>query len=156
MEELTFQAEIIESAKSEILNKKEEVKISYADTLKNEEAVMIVKPKNKKQNNDKTKSDLKNMINPNDTPINGLINSKDGSVILKCKKKSDINKIKQMVESNLSDNYEAKIPDSKNPRLKIIGLNEKPSNNEEILETLKRQNEEFFEDSWGKGSYNYN
>jgi hypothetical protein len=68
MEELTFQAEIIESAKSEILNKKEEVKISYADTLKNEEAVMIVKPKNKKQNNDKTKSDLKNMINPNDTP----------------------------------------------------------------------------------------
>jgi hypothetical protein len=47
---------------------------------------MIVKPKNKNQKNDKTKSDLKNMINPNDTPINGLINSKGEGFILKCKK----------------------------------------------------------------------
>jgi hypothetical protein len=39
----------------------------------------------------KQKNDLKNMINPNDTPINGLINARDGSVILKCKKKEDIN-----------------------------------------------------------------
>jgi hypothetical protein len=147
MDELTFQAEIIESAKSEILNKKEDLKISYADTLKNNEAVMIVKPKNKKQKNEKTKSDLKNIINPNDTPINGLIDSKDGSVILKCKKKSDVNKIKEMVESSLSENYEANIPVSKNPRVKIIGLNEKPTNNEEIIKTLITQNEEFFEDS---------
>jgi hypothetical protein len=101
-----FMDEITESAKSEILNKKEDLKISYADTLKNNEAVMIVKPKNKKQKNEKTKSDLKNIINPNDTPINGLIDSKDGSVILKCKKKSDVNKIKEMVESSLSENYE--------------------------------------------------
>jgi hypothetical protein len=39
------------------------------------------------------------------------------------------------------------IPASKKPRLTIIGLNEKPSNNEEIIETLKRQNEKFFDDS---------
>jgi hypothetical protein len=147
IDELAYQAVLFEKAKNEILNKKE-VEISYADTLKtNKEAVMIVKPKNKKQKNDKTKSDLKNMINPNDTPINGLINAKEGSVILKCKKKEDIDKIKQIVESNLSEIYETKIPVSKNPRLKIIGLNEKPSNNEEILETLRRQNEEFFDDS---------
>jgi hypothetical protein len=146
IDELAYQAILFESAKNEILNKKE-VEISYADALKKSEAVMIVKPKNKNQRNDQTKSDLKNMLNPNDTPINGLINAKDGSVILKCKKKEDINKIKQIVESTLSDNYEAKIPVSKNPRLKIVGLNEKPSNNEEIIETLKRQNEEFFDDS---------
>jgi hypothetical protein len=146
IDEISYQAKIIESAKNEILNKKE-VNISYADALKKTEAVMIVKPKNKKQKNDQTKSDLKNIINPNETPIKGLINSKDGSVILKCKKKDDINKIKQIVESKMSTNYDTQIPESKNPRLKIIGLNEKPSNNEEIIETLKRQNEEFFEDS---------
>jgi hypothetical protein len=31
--------------------------------------------------------------------------------------------------------------------LKIIGLNEKPLNNNEIIETLKRRNEEFFDES---------
>jgi hypothetical protein len=54
IEEMSYQAEIIESAKIEILNKNV-VERSYADALKNKEAVMIVKPKNKKQKNDKTK-----------------------------------------------------------------------------------------------------
>jgi hypothetical protein len=154
IDELYFQADIIKSAKNEILNKNEVLKTSYADVLMNnkdkkceKEAVVIVKPKNKKQGNDKTKSDLKNMINPNDTPINGLINAKDSGVILKCKKKEDVNKIKNLVESKQSENYAAEIPALKNPRLKIVGLTEKPSNNEEILKTLKNQNEEFFDDS---------
>ncbi len=47
----------------------------------------------------------------------------------------------------MSENYNAKIHVLKNPSLKIIGLNEKPLNNEEIVEKLNRQNEEFFDDS---------
>ncbi len=31
--------------------------------------------------------------------------------------------------------------------MKIVGLNEKPLNNEETIETLRKQNDEFFEDS---------
>jgi hypothetical protein len=154
LDELYFQADIIKSAKNEILDKNEVVKTSYADVLINNndkicdknEAVIIVKPKNKKQGNLKTKNDLKNMIDPNITPINGLVNSKDSGVILKCKKKEDVNKIKNLVESK-SENYDAEIPASKNPRLKIVGLSEKPSNNEEIVDALKKQNDEFFDDS---------
>jgi hypothetical protein len=154
LNELYFQADIIKSAKNEILDKNEVVKTSYADVLINnndkicdkKEAVIIVKPKNKKQGNLKTKIDLKNMIDPNVTPINGLLNAKDSGVILKCKKKEDINKIKNLVESK-SENYDAEIPVSKNPRLKIVGLNEKPLNNEEIIKNLKKQNDEFFDDS---------
>ncbi len=85
MDELYFQADIIKSAKNEILYKNEVAKTSYADVLmKNnnkicdkKEAVIIVKPKNKKQGNLKTKNDLKSMIDPNITPINGLVNVKD-------------------------------------------------------------------------------
>jgi hypothetical protein len=132
MDELYFQADIIKSAKNEIFDKNE--------------AVIIVKPKNKKQGNIKTKNDLKSMIDPNITPINGLVNVKDSSVILKCKKKEDVNKIKNFVESK-SENYDAEIPASKNPRLKIVGLSEKPSNNEETVNTLKKQNDDFFDDS---------
>ncbi len=54
---------------------------------------------------------MKSMIDPNITPINGLVNSKDSGVILKCKKKKDVNKIKNLVESK-SENYDAEIPAS--------------------------------------------
>ncbi len=154
IEQISFQTDYIENAKNEILNKNEVLKTSYADVLLNnngkiseKEAVVIVKPKNKKQGNNKTKSDLKSMINPNETPINGLFNAKDSGVILKCKKKEDVNKIKNLVESNESENYAAEIPASKNPRLKIVGLSEEPLNNEEIVNNLRKQNEEFFDDS---------
>jgi hypothetical protein len=154
MDELYCQADIIKSAKNEILDKNEVAKASFADVLMNnidkscdkKEAVVIIKPKNKKQGNDKTKNDLKNLIDPNVTPINGLINTKDSAIILKCKKKEDVNKIKNTVEFN-SEIYDAEIPVSKSPRIKIVGLSEKPLNNEEIIKTLKKQNYEFFDDS---------
>ncbi len=51
------------------------------------------------------------------------------------------------MENDLNEKYDVKIPDTKNPRLKIVGLDEKPEDNSEIIETLKKQNDEFFDNS---------
>jgi hypothetical protein len=141
-------------SKSEILDKNDEIKSSYADMLKKnddkmcikKDPIVIVKPKDKNQNAEKTKMDIKNKINPNEIPVNGLFNSNNGAIIIKCKKKDDIAKVKNIVESDMGENYEARIPDSKNPRVKIVGLDEKPEDNVEIIEILNRQNDEFFGD----------
>jgi hypothetical protein len=145
----------IENAKSEILTKNDEIKLTYADAMKKsddkkfvkKDPVVIVQPKDKKQGNDKTKSDIKNKINPNEIPVNGLFNANNGSVIIKCKKQGDIEKIKEIVNSDLGENYDVRIPESKNPRVKIVGIDEKPENNDWIIETLKNQNDEFFGES---------
>ncbi len=145
----------IEKAKSEILNKNDELKVTYADLLKNNteksekksDPVVIIEPKNKNQGVNKTKIDIKNKINPNEISFNGLLNGQDGKVIIKVKNKEDTGKIKNIVENNLSENYTVKIPDQKNPRLKVVGLDNKPESDEEICETLLNQNDEFFEDS---------
>jgi hypothetical protein len=152
---ITKQTCSIENAKSEIINKNEEIKISYAEILKNNEetslkkndAVVVVKPKNKNQGAEKTIHDIKSKINPKEIVVNGLMNATDSGIIIKCKKKEDTNKIVKIIEENLSENYEAKIPLRKNPRLKIVGIDEKPADNCEIIETIKKQNEEYFDTS---------
>jgi hypothetical protein len=149
---LLNQAKCLETAKTEILSKNEEIKSSYADTVKNNEKVInpnqvvIIKPKDKNQSVNKTKADIKSNINPNEILINGVIQAKNGGLIIKCKKQEDTDKIKNIVENKFVQKYDVKVPEIKNPRIKIIGIDDKPENNEEIINILRNQNVEFFGD----------
>ncbi len=66
--------------------------------------------------------------------------------MIQLKKKQDNEKIKEIFDMDLNNEYDVQIPEEKNPRMKIVGLDEKPLNDNDIIETIKRQNDEFFDE----------
>ncbi|CAG9770387.1 unnamed protein product [Ceutorhynchus assimilis] len=100
---------------------------------------LIIKPK-KQQHADKTKIDIKHNIRL-DTLNIGVKNtrfSKNGSVIIKCDNKKDIEILKSKAENTLVD-YEVQLTRMKLPRFKIVGYEGQLDENE-IANTIRNQN----------------
>lgn len=121
----------------------------YSDILKtdpkknnigNNFPTLIVKPKNK-QTGGQTEKELKEKVNP--TKLNlGIRNSrttKDGSLIVKCETKEDINVLKTETERYLGTKYIIETPKMKNPKIKIIGYAGNKSA-KEIENSIRNQN----------------
>ncbi|WP_165351449.1 hypothetical protein, partial [Enterobacter cloacae complex sp. 2DZ2F20B] len=82
---------------------------------------MIVKPKDKNQSVNKTKSDILSKVNPVNSAIDiGKVkNLKDGSVLLGCK---DASKFKELPSVKLSTSYDIKEVKTLRPRIRISGI----------------------------------
>lgn len=106
--------------------------------------VVVIKPKNKKQSIEKTKSDLKNSVNAEEIQPNGLINASEGGIIVRCRNAESSEKVKDILEEKMKDNYDVKIPNRKNPRLKIVNVEDCPESLEKIKEILIKQNDNIF------------
>lgn len=113
---------------------------TYADKIKEKENVIIIKPK-ENQNNNKTREDIKNTIDPTNLAlkINNVKDIQNGAVIIKGDEKS-VKKIENEFKTKLSENYNIKIPVRKKPRVLIIGMKVKMCE-EELVKALKCQNE---------------
>lgn len=121
---------------------------SYSQVLKNEtytfnaqQPTLIIKPKSK-QDTEKAKTDIKTKINPGNLKvgIKNMKTTKQGSVILKCNSKQEIETIKNAAESSLGDNYTIEIPKKRTPKVKIIGYTGN-SAIKEIEENIRNQNQ---------------
>lgn len=143
----------IKSSYKEILNENvSSLKDSYAEiTKKNskksnkkQDPVVVIKPKNKTQTTDKTKSDLKAQVEPREVDVNGILKASDGGIIIRCKNVEATEKIKEIVENKMSEKYDVNIPSLKNPRLKIVGVEDPPQSLDEIKNILIKQNPELF------------
>lgn len=108
--------------------------------------VVLIKPKDKNQDSEITKNDLKNKLDPKDILANGLRNVRDGGIVVRCKNKESTEKIKEVFDKDYQEKYETSIPESKKPRIKIVGVNDPPKENSEIIDILKKQNPEIFDD----------
>ena len=101
---------------------------------------LIIKPKNK-QGSEKTKKDLTNNIQPNilNIGIKQIRETKQGCIVIKCREKSDIDKLKHAAEGCLSHNYDVEVPKLNLPKMKIIGYcgQQKES---ELEATIRQQN----------------
>ena len=95
-------------------------KKSYADVAGE---VVIIKPKSS-QDCQKTKEVLRKAINPTalEVGIQHIKEVKEGGVVIKCKSKEEVEKIKNAAERNLKKNYEINTPQQKNPKIKIVDI----------------------------------
>ncbi|KAK9720858.1 hypothetical protein QE152_g21820 [Popillia japonica] len=68
--------------------------------------IVVIKPKNS-QGNDKTKSDIKNKLNPSnlEVGIKEIKNVKDGGILIKCSNKTEVDKLKTEAQKKLNKNY---------------------------------------------------
>lgn len=111
---------------------------SYANVVSRE--AVVIKPKNV-QDSDKTKEELIEKLNPSDIEV-GIAQMKsatDGGIIIKCKTREDTEKIKKAAEECMGNQYKIKIPEQKNPCVKIVDFDE-DMKKEELIHCLKRQN----------------
>lgn len=115
-------------------------KVSYAETVKVNEPVVIIVPKDSEQKSNVTKAEIKNKISPTSNKVSGMRNASKGAIVVECTDKKASEKLKNEALAKLGDKYEVKIPVPKNPRFKIINMCDKLSE-EAIINNIKKQND---------------
>lgn len=112
---------------------------SYAGVVAGES--LIIKPK-AKQSCSKTKETIVKKLKPADMEvgITHIRDIKDGGILLKCKSKQEIEKVRKEAERVMGKQYQVKIPQQKNPRLKIVDIEEEFTP-DKLIEYMKKQND---------------
>lgn len=101
-----------------------------------------------KQDNRKTKKDVVKYVNTKDLQlgIQKVFDLKNGGIKIQCESKEDVDRLKKEALEKMGDDYEMKTQDKKNPKIKIIGLEEN-YNKEELKNSIKSQNNTITENS---------
>lgn len=142
----------IESFNDEIINKVDLMmnraqpktvinkQMTIADIIKSgNTSSVIITPKNTKQESEKTKSEVKEKISPVDITVSGIRKVGKGAIVIDCTNTGSSTKLIKNITDNLSDNYTVKQADHKKPRLKIMGMSSKETE-ESIVGLIKSQN----------------
>jgi hypothetical protein len=112
-------------------------KKTFAEIMKcNSDPVVIIKPK-EKQTSNITRNEVKQKVNPGDIPITGMKSISNGGIAIQCENQQESDQIKVMVEAKMGEKYEITTPVALKPRIKIIGLSEKPEK-EDVMVMLKQ------------------
>ncbi|KAJ8954717.1 hypothetical protein NQ318_011410 [Aromia moschata] len=118
---------------------------TYAEAVSEE--VVIIKPKTN-QECKKTKEANQKNIKPGNLEVGmaEMRNIKEGGVVIKCKTKEEKEIIKKAAEKKLNKNYEIKIPNLKNPCVKIVDI-EDEYEPDDLLNLIKKQNISIFHEN---------
>lgn len=113
---------------------------SYSQVLASKD-VMLIQPK-QMQDNETTKKVLQSKVEPKEIEvgISNIRNLKNGGVAIACNSKEEVNKLKEVVNEKLGSDYTIKIPNLRNPMIKIVGLS-KSYEKETLLKYIVSQNE---------------
>lgn len=118
---------------------------SYAGAVvgRKRESVIIVKPK-KQQESEMTKKLVKENINITDMAvgITKLRKGNNGTVILGCESKSEMEKLKVTVQNKLGKEYNIMEPKGAKPKIKVVNIDEEEMKleNENLLNVIMKQN----------------
>lgn len=142
----------IESFNGEIINKVDLMinrahpkpvinkQMTIADIIKSgNTSSVIITPKNTKQESEKTKTEVKEKISPVDITVSGIRKVGKGAIVIDCTDTGSSKKLIKNITDNLSENYTVKQADHKKPRLKIIGMSSKETE-ENMVSLIKSQN----------------
>lgn len=104
--------------------------------------VIVIKPIEISQEHNATRDFLKKNLDPKIHKINNFRNGKDGSIIAECASDKDVDIVKNDIESCLGEQYKAVVPPAAKPRVKIMGMSDRFDLDDDLIESLKSQNEE--------------
>lgn len=123
----------------------ESKKPSWAEVVKNNNKVepLIIKPKNQDQECGTTKNVLSQNVNPADlaVTITKVKSAAQGSLIIHCNDKKDVDKLRIKTQNELGNEYEIKTGKFINPRIKIVNIRETDFKSEdEFITKFCKQN----------------
>lgn len=130
----------------------ENEKQSFSGVLKNAlnrpKPVVIVKAKNSEIKRNQVKDVIKNNIDPEKFPINGLRNAYNESVLIECDNPETATQIHDEINEKLGENFEVQIPDIKNPRLKIVNIyDDQKMSHDAFITAIKNQNSDIIKEN---------
>lgn len=111
---------------------------SYARVVTGE--AVVIKPRSN-QDCTRTREAVVKKLKPSkmEVSITQVRNIKDGGILIKCKSKEEIERLKKEAEMSLGRNYQVRIPEQKNPCIKICGFEEE-MDPDELMECIRSQN----------------
>lgn len=113
-------------------------KKSYASVVSGTKS-LIVQPKNKENNSEKTKQMLMALVDPTSSGINAIKTLTNGSVLIKCNTNEAVDMIEQQLNETEGENYTVKESNGgAKAKVKIVGMTKKYSN-EELTSLIKKQ-----------------
>lgn len=118
---------------------------TYVDAELNNKKTFVVNPKETKENAEKTKSDLRERVNPANMGVSLALGkqARKGGVILKCFNKSaDTKTVQNKIQKGLRDAYEVVEKNLLKNRIKVIEIDkfEHDKNDEAIIKCIISQN----------------
>lgn len=139
-EEIKKQTEIIKTQSEEINKLREKPKSTYADQLKSNGPVVLIKPKDVSQKSEATKKELKDKINPVDSHINSIRTAAKGAIIVECRDVQASEQLKSRALQRLGTDYTVDLPKKRKPKFKICGMSDKLTD-DELLDYIIKQND---------------
>lgn len=122
------------------------LQMKYADVVSNKaQPAVIIKPKNANQPNSQTKQDIAREVDPvtADISLSRVKHVKNGGLLVGCAGKGDHDKFVDLVREKLSDNYEVKVFQGLQPRVRIAGISE-DYDQESFLNYVRKLNPNVF------------
>lgn len=134
--ELTEFRNLLKKANNSVDNAPVEAK-SYAKVAGE---VVVIKPK-EAQESKKTREAIQKHVKPAalEVGITEIKNIKEGGVLIKCKSKEEVERIKSVAEKKLSRNYKINAPQLKRPCVKVLDIDEN-LDSEKLINAIKKQN----------------
>lgn len=114
---------------------------TYAEKvkMKNNESVVLLKPKCTQNSND-TENDLKKAIDPKMVKFQNIRKFPRGGLAIECGNIVESQEVEKIVSEKMGEKYEVSVPNLRKPRVKIIGI-ENELSVDDLVETIKSQNE---------------
>lgn len=143
VESISFADVVKSNAGIKIRNKSTKKKSTANDVMqvtRKARPVIVIKPKESNQSSEDTRKILINKLDPKKHKISNLRHGKDGSIIAECATGYNVNVVKDGIQSDLGENYNAVVPSSV-PRLLVKGMSDQFSS-DEFIRILKDQNED--------------
>jgi hypothetical protein len=118
-------------------------KTSYASAVKqsNVKPAVVIKPKNKLQASKKTREEICNKVDKSQVKVCGTHNAREGGVVLRCENAGETEKVKQLFENTMGDEYDVVLPKVRLPRLRVTNI-DADIPKDDILNELKKHNSE--------------
>lgn len=107
---------------------------------KNKPTVVHVVPKDKTQKRETTKTSVKSAINPADFTIQGIKNAANGGLIIECCNEESCDKLLTAASERLGEKYQVQKPQKRQPRIKILKVNDPELDDNKFLEELIERN----------------
>lgn len=128
-----------ESSESNNANNNNRIKTFARVVRESMKPSIVVKPKKAGRNSKETFDEIKSKVSYRDIEACGVRNVHGGGLLINCESNSATIKLKQMVEKELGDKYEVKLPSIAKPRLKIVNATNDLSESE-IPNEIRAQN----------------
>lgn len=115
-------------------------KVQNKKKNKRNDSVIVITPKDKEQQRDVTRKSLKTTMDPNEITVKAWSNAANNGVLLRCENDDECDKLMAEATKKLGNQYDVKKPTKRQPRFKILRVEDPEESDDDFIKDLKKRN----------------